>query len=116
MQGVIDYSFLAIDLLALFTIVGIGYYASKILIQMRTGILEKSWRYLVAAAYVMLGGVVFLFVEQFATSTFLVEVASHLSAMLLVIGGVYILLGFRAHYMVFSPGRPKADMKKFIDQ
>lgn len=116
MQRVIDYSFVAIDLLAIVTIVGIGYYASKILIQMRTGILEKSWRYLVAAAYVMLGGVVMLFVEQFATSTLLEEITSHLSAVLLVIGGVYILLGFRAHYMVFSPGRPKKDMKKIIDQ
>ena len=58
-EKMLDYSFLLIDLLGFFTLVGIGYdYASRILIQMRTGMLEKSWRYLVAAAYVLQGGVV----------------------------------------------------------
>jgi tetrahydromethanopterin S-methyltransferase subunit C len=111
-----DYSFLAIDLLGLVTIVGIGYYASKILIQMRTGLLERSWRYLVAAAYVLLGGVFAFLVQQFATSAMVYEVTSHLSAVLLVIGGIYILLGFRAHYVVFSPKHPKVDMSRHIEK
>lgn len=112
----IDYSFLAIDLLGLFTIVGIGYYASKILFQMRTGLLEKSWRYLVAAAYVLLGGVFVFLIQQFAPSSIIYDVTSHLSAALLVIGGAYILLGFRAHYQVFSPKHPKVDMTNHIQK
>ena len=87
MENMLDYSLLVIDLLGFFTILGIGYYASRIMIQMRTGLLEKSWRYLVAAAYVLQGGVVVFLVQQFATSTLIVEVTSHLSAVLLVISG-----------------------------
>ena len=116
MENMLDYSLLVIDLLGFFTILGIGYYASRIMIQMRTGLLEKSWRYLVAAAYVLQGGVVVFLVQQFATSTLIVEVTSHLSAVLLVIGGIYVLLGFRAHYVVFSPKHPKVDMKEFIER
>ena len=112
----IDYSFVAIDLIGLFMIAGIGYYASKILVQMRTGLLEKSWSYLVAAAYVFLGGVAIRLIQQFSNSQLMLEVSSHLSALLFVIGGLYILLGFRAHYMVFNPKRPKSDLKKFIDK
>ncbi|MHB1869200.1 MAG: hypothetical protein ACYCPP_09705 [Nitrososphaerales archaeon] len=113
----LDYSLLIIDLLGFFTILGIGYYASRIMMQMRTGLLEKSWRYLVAAAYVLQGGVVVFLVQQFfATSTLIFEVTSHLSAVLLVIGGIYVLLGFRAHYVVFSPKHPKVDMKEFIER
>ncbi len=116
MENLLDYSFLVIDALAFFTILGIGYYASRIFLQMRTGLLEKSWKYLVASAYVLEGGVVVYLVQQLATSPLIVEVASHLSAALLVIGGIYILLGFRAHYMVFNPKRPKTALKNFIDQ
>lgn len=112
----LDYSFVVIDLFGLFTIVGIGYYASRILVQMKTGLLEKSWRYLVAAAYVLLGAVVVFLFEQFSGGGLIFEVTSHLSAVLLVIGGIYILLGFRAHYIVFSPNHPKVDMSKHIDK
>ena len=48
--------------------------------------------------------------------TLIFEVTSHLSAALLVIGGIYVLLGFRAHYVVFSPKHPKVDMKEFIER
>lgn len=113
---VLDYSFVAIDLLGLLTIAGIGYYASRILVQMKTGLLEKSWRYLVAAAYVLLGAVVVFLIEQFSGTGLLFQATSHLSAVLLVIGGIYILLGFRAHYIVFSPKHPKVDMGKHIDK
>ena len=66
----LDYSFVAIDLFGLITIVGIGYYASRILVQMKTGLLEKSWRSLVAGAYVLLGAVVIFLIEQFSVSGF----------------------------------------------
>ena len=112
----LDYSFVAIDLLGLVTIVGIGYYASRILVQMKTGLLEKSWRYLVAGAYVLLGAVVVFLIEQFSGSGLLFQITSHLSAALLVIGGIYVLLGFRAHYTVFSPKHPKVDMSEHIDK
>ncbi|MDG7000072.1 MAG: hypothetical protein JRN15_13275 [Nitrososphaerota archaeon] len=112
----LDYSFVVIDILGLLTIVGIGYYASRILVQMKTGLLEKSWRYLVAAAYVLLGAVVVFMIQQFSSTGLIFEVTSHLSAVLLVIGGIYILLGFRAHYIVFSPKHPKVDMGNHIDK
>ncbi len=111
-----DYSLLVIDIIGFFTILGIGYYSSRILMQMRTGLLEKSWRYLVAAAYVLQGGVVVFLFQQFSSSTLMFEVTSHLAATLFVIGGIYILLGFRAHYVVFSPKHPKSDLKQFIEK
>lgn len=105
-----------IDLFGLFTLVGIGYYASRIMVQMRTGLLEKSWRYLVAASIVLLCGVVLFIAQQFVNSSVIVDALSHVSALLMVIGGIYILLGFRSHYMVFNPKHPKTDTKKFVDQ
>ena len=111
-----DYSFLVIDLLGLFTVVGIGYYASRILIQMKAGLLEQSWRYLVAGAYVLLGAVVIFLIQQFVSSPLAIAVTTHLSAVLLVIGGIYVLLGFRSHYIVFSPKHPKKRMNDLIEK
>lgn len=82
---------------------------------MRSGLLEKSWRYLVAAAYVLLGGVLVFLIQQFTTSSIIIAASTRISALLLVIGGIYMLLGFRAHYLVFNPKHPRTDMKELIE-
>jgi predicted membrane channel-forming protein YqfA (hemolysin III family) len=113
----IDYSYLALGIVALFTVLGMAYYASRILLQMRTGELEKTWRWLVAGAYLIEAAVVILFVQEILTFSSLVSsIATHLGVTMLVIGSVYILLGFRSHYRIFSPKHPNVKMDKFIER
>lgn len=103
--------------MAIFTVLGMAYYASRILIQMRTGELEKTWRYLVAGAYLVEAAVVIILVA--AVITFpanITSAATHLGATMLVIGSVYMLMGFRAHYRVFSPKHPNVKMDKLIER
>jgi predicted membrane channel-forming protein YqfA (hemolysin III family) len=113
----LDYSYLALGIVAVFTVLGMAYYASKILLQMRTGELEKTWRFLVAGAYLIEAAVVILFVQEIVTfSSIITSIATHLGVTMLVIGSVYILFGFRAHYIVFSPKHPNVNMDKFIEK
>jgi predicted membrane channel-forming protein YqfA (hemolysin III family) len=113
----IDYSYVALGVIAVFTVLGIAYYASKILLQMRTGELEKTWRYLVAGAYLIEAAVVILFIQEVVMfSATITSIATHLGVTMLVIGSMYILLGFRAHYIVFSPKHPKVKMDRFIEK
>jgi hypothetical protein len=113
----LDYSYIAIGIVAVFTVLGMAYYASRILMQMRTGELEKTWRFLVAGAYLVEAAVVILLIQEVVTfSVNVSSVATHLGATMLVIGSVYILLGFRAHYRVFSPKHPKVKMDKLIER
>lgn len=84
---------------------------------MRTGELEKTWRFLVAGAYLIEAAVVILIVQQVLTFSPLVSsAAQHLGATMLVIGSVYVLLGFRAHYHVFSPKHPSVKMDELIER
>jgi hypothetical protein len=113
----VDYSYIALGFIALFTVFGMAYYASRILLQMRTGELEKSWRYLVAGAYLIEAAVVILLIQEVVTfSSIISSIAGHLGATMLVIGAVYVLLGFRAHYRVFSPKHPSVKMDKLIER
>jgi hypothetical protein len=113
----LDYSYIALGVIALVTVLGMAYYASRILLQMRTGELEKSWKYLVAGAYLIEAGVVMLLIQEFigSLSSFSL-IMSHLGATMLVIGSAYILFGFRAHYRVFSPKHPSVKMDKLIER
>jgi predicted membrane channel-forming protein YqfA (hemolysin III family) len=113
----IDYSYVALGVIAVFTVLGMAYYASKILLQMRTGELEKTWRYLVAGAYLIEAAVVILFIQEVVMfSATITSIATHLGVTMLVIGSMYILFGFRTHYIVFSPKHPKVKMDKFIEK
>lgn len=113
----LDYSFIALGVIALVAVFGMAYYASRILFQMRTGELEKTWRYLVAGAYLIAAAVVILLIQEVLTFSSLVSsVATHLGATMLVIGSLYILFGFRAHYRVFSPKHPNVKMDEFIER
>lgn len=113
----LDFSYIALGIVAVLTVLGIAYYASKILLQMRTGELEKTWRFLVAGAYLIEAAVVILFIQEIVTfSASISSIATHLGATMLVIGSVYILLGFRAHYHVFSPKHPNVKMDKLIER
>jgi predicted membrane channel-forming protein YqfA (hemolysin III family) len=113
----LDYSYVALGIVAFFTVLGMAYYASKVLFQMRTGELEKTWRYLVAGAYLIEVAVVILFVQEIlAFSATIASITTHLGVTMLVIGSMYILLGFRAHYIVFSPKHPNVKMDKFIEK
>jgi predicted membrane channel-forming protein YqfA (hemolysin III family) len=112
-----DFSYIALEIVAVFTVLGMAYYASKILLQMRTGELEKTWRFLVAGAYLIEAAVVILLIQAVITfSPGVSSIATHLGATMLVIGSVYILFGFRAHYRVFSPKHPKVKMDKLIER
>jgi hypothetical protein len=113
----LDYSYVALGVVAVFTVFGMAYYASRILMQMRTGELEKTWRFLVAGAYLIEAAVVILLIpEVLILSVNVSSIADHLGATMLVIGSVYVLLGFRAHYRVFSPKHPKVKMDKLIER
>lgn len=114
---ILDYSYIALGVIALATVFGMAYYASRILLQMRTGELEKSWRYLVAGAYLIEAAVMILLIQEVtAFSSVISSIAGHLGATMLVIGAVYILLGFRAHHRVFSPKHPSVKMEELIER
>jgi hypothetical protein len=113
----LDYSYLVLGTIALFTVLGMAYYASRILLQMRTGELEKSWKYLVAGAYLVESAIIMLLVgEVFFPGTETISIVSHLAVTLLVVGAVYIFLGFRAHYQVFNPKYPELKMEDVIER
>jgi predicted membrane channel-forming protein YqfA (hemolysin III family) len=113
----LDYSYVALGVVAVITVLGMAYYATRILMQMRTGELEKTWRFLVAGAYLIEAAVVILLIQEVVTlSASIASISTHLGATMLVIGSVYILFGFRAHYRVFSPKHPAVKMDKLIDR
>jgi predicted membrane channel-forming protein YqfA (hemolysin III family) len=113
----LDYSFVALGVVALVAVLGMAYYASRILLQMRTGELEKTWRYLVAGAYLIAAAVTILLVQEVVTlSSLISSIATHLGVTMLVIGSLYILFGFRAHYRVFSPKHPNVKMDELIER
>jgi anaerobic C4-dicarboxylate transporter len=113
----LDISFIVLGMIALVTVLGIAYYASRILLQMRTGELEKSWRYLVASSYLIEAAVVMLLVESvFNLSSLISQIMAHLGVTMLVIGVLYIFLGFRAHFRVFSPKHPNVKMEDIIER
>jgi drug/metabolite transporter (DMT)-like permease len=116
-SAMLDYSYLVLGTIALFTVLGMAYYATRILLQMRTGELEKSWKYLVAGAYLVEAAIVLLLVaEFFFQNSSMSFILSHLSVTLLVVGAVYIFLGFRAHYQVFNPRYPELKMQDVIEK
>jgi hypothetical protein len=113
----LDYSYLVLGTIALFTVLGMAYYASRILLQMRTGELEKSWKYLVAGAYLVEAAIIMLLIgEVFLFNSTTVSLIAHLAVTLLVVGAVYIFLGFRAHYQVFNPRHPELKMEDVIER
>jgi hypothetical protein len=113
----LDYSYVVLGVLALFTVLGMAYYATRIMLQMRTGELEKSWRYLLAAAYLVEAAVSILLISAvFFEKSFTGVLITHVAVTLLVVGGFYTLLGFRAHYKVFSPRYPDLEMKDIIEK
>ncbi len=113
----LDYSYLVLGTIALFTVLGMAYYATRILLQMRTGELEKSWKYLVAGAYLLEAAIIILLIaEVFPLSEVMSSVITHIAVTLLVVGAVYIFLGFRAHFQVFNPRHPELKMEDVIDR
>lgn len=113
----LDYSYLVLGIIALLTVLGMAFYASKILLQMRTGELEKSWKYLVAAAYLVEAAIIILLIEEVVfLNVEMSSVITHLAVTLLVIGAAYIFLGFRAHYQVFNPKHPELKMEDVIER
>jgi len=113
----LDYSYLVLGTIALFTVLGMAYYATKILLQMRTGELEKSWKYLVAGAYLIEAAIIILLVQEvFLVNAGMASVVTHLAVTLLVVGAVYIFLGFRAHHQVFNPRSPELKMQDIIEK
>ena len=83
-----------LDSISLAIILGMGFYSLKLILVMRRGALEKSWRYISAGSLFLVFGIVGFAVSSIMGSILLFN----LSEALMICGGSLMLLGLRSHY------------------
>ena len=113
----IDFVSFTTTLIGLALMLSVAYYSTKILTQMRKGILEKSWIHMSRGSLILACGVLATMIHTlYANFSLVFDVTSFLAPTLMIIGSVYIVAGFRAHYLVWNPSHPKTKMQELIEK
>ena len=87
---------------------GMAYYAFHMINQMKTGRLEKSWKYMTRGALIIAIDAIVLMMQIFGSASNLIVVyTTYVGATFAIIGGFLIMLGFREHYLAWSIKLPK---------
>ncbi len=99
----INYLFFAFDILGFIIALGMAYYAFHMINQMKSGRLEKSWRYMTQGALIIAIDAIVLMMQLFGSASNLIVVGTtYAGATFAIIGGFMIMLGFREHYLAWS--------------
>ena len=94
----------------------VAYYSTRILTQMRRGLLEKSWIDMSRGSLILAGGILATMIHSLYSYYILVwETTSYIAPTLLIVGSIFIVSGFRSHYLAWSPGHPKVKMQELIE-
>ncbi len=103
--GMLDPVLLVLGGIGLAVDLGVFYYALRLLLIMRRGLLETSWRYISAGAILAGAGMFFFFIYHAAMpeEQMLHDLSFSLLEVSHIVGGALILLGLRAHYKVWKP-------------
>jgi protein-S-isoprenylcysteine O-methyltransferase Ste14 len=108
----LDYLSLAFDIVGFVISLGMAYYAFCMINQMKTGRLEKSWKYMTRGALIIAIDAVVLMIQVFGSSSALiVEGTTYTGATFAIIGGFLIMLGFRENYRVWNTKIPVSKNK-----
>ena len=114
---IIDYFGFVSTLISLTLILGVAYYATRILSQMKNGMLEKSWAYMSKGSLVLMGGILISMIHYLYSAYELISlITTIVGPLLLSIGTPLVILAFRSHYRTWSPKYPKVEMKDIIEQ
>lgn len=92
-----------IIVLALFVLMFMGYYAAKILGRLKGGLLQEGWKWITAAAFMILIAQGIL-VANYALglNPSQTQYTTLYAYCIKIVAGVLFLLGFRAQYMVWQ--------------
>ena len=104
---------MVLDIVILFAVLGISYYSTLLIYNMRRGQLEKSWRYMSYGALIATCGSVILFMPNFVVvSASSSALANYIGLLLTGIGTIFVMLGFRSHYMFWNPKEIRESAKR----
>ena len=110
-----DATFILTVVAALFLVFGtiaiwilMGYYSVRILRSFRGGVLSKGWKYVsIAVPFLIFGQIATSYGSNNAFTTVDQEILRVLGASLAALGGLMIVLGFRAQYNAWNPKEMK---------
>lgn len=95
----VDYIGVTLDLIGFFLILGIGFYAVRLVGSFKRGSLERGWRYItIAALFLVIAQISYLFmavVPEYST------LAINAGIVFDILGSLFLLIGLRAHFNVW---------------
>lgn len=98
---------LIVNIASLIIIIGIFYYANKLLFLTRKGMLEKVWKHISIGALILaLGSLSFVirtFFHAFLNSEIQLDELIIIGAIFSMIGGFFLLIGLRKEYKIWTP-------------
>jgi exosortase/archaeosortase len=95
----LDYIQTALDFLALAVCLIMAYSAVGVLLVMRKGLLERSWRNIAIGAIVIALGVVIFSIPS--NSAEISTILSYIGTSCQVVGGLFLIIGFREQHPRF---------------
>ncbi|MDA4130635.1 MAG: hypothetical protein OK457_07680 [Thaumarchaeota archaeon] len=99
----VPFSLVVLDIIAIFAVIGVGYYATKMFYHMRRGRLERGWLPMIFGAILVAAGYVFLTLEDFFLAySFFYQTLDYLGTAICSVGLIVIMLGLRSHYKAWS--------------
>jgi uncharacterized membrane protein len=94
---------LFLDIAAFLVAAVMSYYAFRSMDQMKQGRFEPSWRYMSIGAIIIAFAMIALMVRFFgSSSTEIVQISTYGVNFVALLGGSFILLGFRLHYKAWN--------------
>jgi len=101
-QPISDPIGLIIDVTSLVIVIMMAVYGARLLVFMRTGVLERSWRYMsVGSVMIALGILAIAYVSINSYIPQLIDLF-HLGGLAMIAGGVLFVMGFRLQYNAFK--------------
>jgi len=93
---------LLLDVTSVVSAVGFAFFAFKMIIHMRWGRFERSWKFLLGGAISLAIGFIALSIEDFYPAySFSYTLSDYLGTAASTVGVILLLLGFREHYNVW---------------
>ncbi|MCL4519660.1 MAG: hypothetical protein M1587_10755, partial [Thaumarchaeota archaeon] len=112
----VDFFSFASTLILLTLIIYVAYYSTRILTQMRKGLLERSWIDMSRGSLILAGGILATMIHDLYSNYPIVSDATgYVSPTLLIVGSVFVVTGFRSHYLALNPDHPKVKMQELIE-
>jgi uncharacterized membrane protein HdeD (DUF308 family) len=90
----VDFVQTVLDVLALLVCLVMAYYALQVLLVMRKGLLENSWKYIAGGTFVIALGVVIFSIPS--NSAIITSVLGYLGTSCQVIGALFLIICFRS--------------------